>query len=343
MAQEEPKSIIAVEVERPSRPAIWLDTSALINITKARSGRLKHEADHKRVTEIDRVVTEKVRAGRLLSIDSEQRNEAWKSGWDDFVETLESLSVGTSMRPLLSVQNAQFEVAMMAYLQGASSMRVPLEVFFDEDPVKATDEVRRRRMSITVRVPQSEELRRHKREKNQELWAGLERTRLESVAKGVTFDQQLAAESRATLKAYIDLYACAALSHLLDPQMTNRETFWQSMGGMALPEVADLWKHHGGKLAELGRFFDSEHFRALPQQDIQSRVYAALMTQREPIKSGDAGDVDHLALVLPIATFVLTDKRMERRLYDLGLDEKWGARVFSLASTDQLISALDAL
>src|SRR5882724_1631567 len=149
MAQEEPKSIIAVEVERPSRPAIWLDTSALINITKARSGRLKHEADHKRVTEIDRVVTEKVRAGRLLSIDSEQRNEAWKSGWDDFVETLESLSVGTSMRPLLSVQNAQFEVAMMAYLQGASSMRVPLEVFFDEDPVKATDEVRRRRMSIT--------------------------------------------------------------------------------------------------------------------------------------------------------------------------------------------------
>jgi len=51
------------------------------------------------------------------------------------------------------------------------------------------------------------------------------------------------------------------------------------------------------------------------------------MTQREPIKSGDAGDVDHLALVLPIAGFVLTDNRMERRVRELGLEKKWGSRV----------------
>jgi hypothetical protein len=47
--------------------------------------------------------------------------------------------------------------------------------------------------------------------------------------------------------------------------------------------------------------------------------------------------------VLPIASFVLTDNRMARRVHELGLDDKWGARVFSLSSTEQFLSALSAL
>jgi hypothetical protein len=67
------------------------------------------------------------------------------------------------------------------------------------------------------------------------------------------------------------------------------------------------------------------------------------LTGHEPIKSGDAGDIEHLSLVLPIASFVLTDNRMARRVHELGLDDKWGARVFSLSSTEQFLSALSAL
>jgi hypothetical protein len=104
----------SVEVERPTRPAIWLDTSALINIAKARSGRLTHEVDLKRVTGIDRVVRDKVRAGRLLSIDSEQRHEAWPSGFYDFLNALESFSLGVRMRPLHWVRNGEFEVGAVA-------------------------------------------------------------------------------------------------------------------------------------------------------------------------------------------------------------------------------------
>jgi hypothetical protein len=53
--------------------------------------------------------------------------------------------------------------------------------------------------------------------------------------------------------------------------------------------------------------------------------------------------VDHLALVLPVATFVLTDWRMERRVRRLGLAEKWKTRVFSLRTADDLVAALTAL
>ncbi|HYS21209.1 MAG TPA: hypothetical protein VEO73_09005 [Gemmatimonadales bacterium] len=71
---------ITVRVQRAARKALWLDTSVIIKIANARRGELKnHPTDLARVTEIDRIVTEKVRSGRLLCIDSEQRYEAWVS------------------------------------------------------------------------------------------------------------------------------------------------------------------------------------------------------------------------------------------------------------------------
>ena len=123
----------------------------MINIANARSGRLTHGVDLKRVTGIDRVVRDKVRAGRLLSIDSEQRHEAWPSGFYDFLNALESFSLGVRMRPLHWVRNGEFEVGMKAFLEGASAIAIPLRVFFDDDPVEETDKTLRRGMWISAR------------------------------------------------------------------------------------------------------------------------------------------------------------------------------------------------
>jgi hypothetical protein len=159
----------------------------------------------------------------------------------------------------------------------------------------------------------------------------------------VTFEQQLEREGRSTLRAYVELFKKTVLMGVFDPEMKNNETFWHMMGGAALSEVIDLWTQFGGERRELARFYGFDCFRALPQEDIQSRIYASLMTQHEPIKASDSGDVDHLALALPVADFVVTDISMERRVRKLGLDTKWDTRAFSLRSTDQLLAALAAL
>jgi hypothetical protein len=335
---------IAVQVQRAARRALWLDTSIIIKIANARRGRLtNHPTDLDRVTEIDRVITEKVRSGRLLCLDSEQRYETWVSGFEHFMDTMKLLSMGAQLRPLHSVRLAQVSEAMLAYLQRADSISLPLRTFYDGNPCRIVDENLQRRFLITVRMPQHEEVRRHRAQKKRELHGQLEQIRRRNVQERVTFEQQLERENRSTLRAYVEMFKKAVFMGVLDPEMKDNETFWHMIGGAALSEVMDLWARLGGERRELARFYDSDYFRALPQEDIQSRIYASLMTQHEPIKASDSGDVDHLALELPVADFVVTDISMERRVRKLGLDMKWDTRVFSLRSTDELLAALAAL
>jgi len=209
--------------------------------------------------------------------------------------------------------------------------------------IKAVEADLVRRFLITVRIPQREEVRRHRSQKKRELHGQLEQIRRRNVQERVTFEQQRERENRSTLRAYVELFKKAALVGVLDPEMKKDETFWDMMGGAAISEVMNLWTGFGGERRELARFYDSDYFRALPQEDIQSRIYASLMTQHEAIKASDSGDVDHLALALPIADFVVTDIPMERRVRKLGLDMKWDTRVFSLRSTDELLAALAPL
>lgn len=62
-----------------------------------------------------------------------------------------------------------------------------------------------------------------------------------------------------------------------------------------------------------------------------------------PSQSGDSADIAHLSVVLPIATFIVTDKAMERRVKALGIDKECGAEVFSLNSSEELFSRLREL
>jgi hypothetical protein len=339
MGDDIPPQSIAVRIERPARPTIWLDTSALINIAKARGGRPQNEADRQRVSEIDRVVADKVRSGRLLCIESEQRHEVRESGLNLVMDVIESLSLGARIRPQLAVQYGQFEIAMHAYLERANSFLLPLHTFFDDNPVQVVDTTSRRGWRVTVRMPEHKAIRDHRQQMKQELSAEWEKLRQRNVAERVTFDQQLEWEAHGTWQGLL-----ARLREALEaPQMGQPPSFWNWMGSVAVFEVANMWRSLGGEPRALGQFFSSDYLRALPYQDIQSRICASLLTGHEPIKSGDSGDIEHLALVLPIASFVLTDNRMARRVQALGLDDKWGARVFSLSSTEQFLLTLSAL
>jgi len=56
-------------------------------------------------------------------------------------------------------------------------------------------------------------------------------------------------------------------------------------------------------------FFASGHFCELPVVKISSQLHAKLVTDDRPVESGDSMDVKHLSLAIPVAHFVLTDRK----------------------------------
>jgi hypothetical protein len=178
-------------------------------------------------------------------------------------------------------------------------------------------------------------VRDHRREGKALLHEKLEDLRQRIVQQGLTFEQQLEIELHGTYDGYIQL-----LAKKIAAEKTGAPSYWDLAGGAPTVELVRIWEGLGGNQQNFHHFFESDHFRALPWPDIQGRLHASLYTQSKPIESGDVGDIDHLSLVLPIATFVVTDKRMEYRVRALGLDAKWGARVYSLSTTDALLADL---
>src|SRR6266849_965848 len=130
---------ISVRVERPKRPSIWLDTSVLINIAKARAGRPQSDVDRTRAEQIDKVVAMKVREGRLLCIESDQRAEVRESGFDLVSDAIDSLTLGVRLRPTIDARHHQISAGMTAYLANEPVVTLVASDFFAEDPETRAD------------------------------------------------------------------------------------------------------------------------------------------------------------------------------------------------------------
>lgn len=323
-----------VTVERPPTPAIWIDSSVIIKLWKLRRGENIPAQDVERIRRLAELVGKKVVARKLLCVESRQREEFTGRAELDILSEFRSLTFGVDLRSELTVREFQTEVAMRAFLAGKREITVPLRVFFDRSPEREVDQVQRDGYLITAMMPSAEELVSHRAERKAELNIQLEDLRKKQVAAGVTYDAQLEEERRGYAQA------AAALFH----KATSPDpTFWDALGITALTTPFRNWKELGGDIRQFPPFMISRYLHALPIHRIQAQLFAKLVTSNDRIKSGDSNDIGHLALVLPVASFVVTDKAMERLVKILRLDSEWGARVFSLSSSDDLFAALEAL
>ena len=107
-----------------------------------------------------------------------------------------------------------------------------------------------------------------------------------------------------------------------------------------------VWREIGGDPPDwegVFAFFRSPYFTELPLSYIESRLTAELLTGNEPIAPGDSMDVQLLAVALPIAHFVLADRRMEQRIKKLRLDVNCATAVYSMSTIEGLFAQLENL
>ena len=107
-------------------------------------------------------------------------------------------------------------------------------------------------------------------------------------------------------------------------------------GRAELSLLQTMWKDLGGEKARLAHFLASDHFKACPFLDIQSRLYAALNifdADRLP-EPGDYYDTQIIATAMPHCDVLALDGYMKQLVERIKLDQKYGVKIFSAKKDD---------
>jgi hypothetical protein len=169
-----------------------------------------------------------------------------------------------------------------------------------------------------------------------------------------TFAQDVALEHEAAAKGYIDAF----------------RTYLQRIGAgdwMAVVDspimsqvIQNLMTHFGpdvtppDALEKVMTFLRSEHFANTPYHDIQARMYATLkamvkggayMNRDKSIQrlSGFYYDVKHISTYAPYCDAFLMDAPMAEIADQVGLEARYGVKVFSRTNWDAFIAWLESL
>lgn len=337
-----PEAIPIVNFEKPALPTLWLDTSVVIKLTKIERGEALQEIEVKRGTRLQKLVHELVEAGKLLCPESDQEEEYVAQRLDDAVHRMfASLSLGVSLTHRQGIMDEHVFKGMRAYASDSPTIELPSSTYFYGDPIRRLQEARKARFIITAGPFKSAEMVERRAEAKAEISRKWEELRLELVAEGQTYEKQLEAEKRGYMDAILELVRKFEWNLI-----QGKHSFWDYMGALGPLLYRRYWHELGGQppgWEGVHRFFCSPYFSELPLPYINCRLGAELLTGNEPIAPGDAMDVDLLSVALPVAHYILADRRMEQRIRKLRLDEKCSAEVYSMSTIDGLFDRLEQL
>lgn len=334
-----PRPAPRVISEKSPIPLLWLDTFVGINLVKIRRGEERRDKEIERGLRLRELVIGLVKDGKLLCpmADQEEEYEAERLDSEVFAE-FSRLSLGARMNHKLTILDAQIYRAMDAFCRGTEEIVLPWRICFHEDPFRAMEREKDRRVIICVTTPRDSQIVHLRRDAKKDIIGHTERLRRELTAKGRSYEDQLRAESRALGDTMVRM-----LRDFYSKLMGGSIDFWGAMGVSGFCEYIRHWKNLGGDPKSLHSFLISDYTTSLPIIEIGAQLFADLVTRNQPIISGDSTDVEQLSGAIPLAQFVLTDRKMENRVKRLRIDQKWGTKVFSMSTVDGLFAELAAL
>lgn len=328
---------VNVVVQRPALPLLWLDTSIVIGAS--RREREATKGVDPRIGELVDVVREKIGAGKLLCLESDQTSEVeGHPSVEDIRLVLRRLTWGVRVRPAPDVENEQVFRAMRAFLKGSTTIILPWRTFLHRDPGAQSADVQKDGWFVTAMREMPDDERQEARRAKLAKLSGLEELRQKNVASGRSLSEQLEVEQRATWEILVSLH-----QRFVAEYYSSSPDPLRIAAGSALLDALHQWRSLGGIPRDLPNFFTSEHFLALPYNHIRDRLLAEILTAPRPVTKSDSMDVSHMSVALPIATWIVTEKSLAHRVRHLKLNTKWGAEVYSLRTVHQLLEALRSL
>jgi hypothetical protein len=285
----------------------------------------------------------------------EDETHQWR-GYDgknkeDLMEFIKATSRGHEFKPAYDVEQTQIVRAFQGFLAGKpAAFELKQHDAFEGDIHEWDDYCW---IDVGRYMGDTELIRDLKRQSVEELIVGVFSNWRQSTN---TFDQDVVLEMQAAAKVYIDSYIefaarvasgdCAALFDSPIISMVVQSLLHCLANEIPLEE----------RPKRVGMFFRSTHFAEIPYHWLSARIYATLkdMVKRGAYAdrnhalrhlSGFYQDVKHVSTYAPYCDAFIMDKAMASLVADprVGLENRYGVKVFSLNNWDQFLMWLDTL
>lgn len=332
-----------------SKIKVYLDQNFISNLAKARAGRVEGGHWLSLYELLDGLVHNREKVACPASFFHQRESSMSQELAPGIEEVVTRLSWGLQLKPWQQALRFQVHRAMCRFLAKPEKPSQWFEAFCHDPDAPTTDRsVRFRgtdlllhlRWQIPLELINSD---KRIRERYPELMG-----KVKTAVAGTDFESHVEVEKR----AFVDY-------HYLVPAKRAEEAFcsdrplgtladvWGPFEGGEWSILQEMWRDLGGERAQLNDFLASEHFKACPFLDIQSRLYAALLVydpDRLP-KPGDYYDTQIIATAMPHCDVLAIDSYMKGLAGRIGLDKKYGVQVFSARQADleSLLAFLEEL
>jgi hypothetical protein len=307
---EENNVELQINIEKSPIPIVWLDTSIITTIAEFKFGYNLDKKASQRIVKLYTLISKLADEGKILCPHAEQSEEVWCHR-KDWLNAINELSLGIETEAPQSIYLKQKKKFIQSFLNSEKAVSLSYRDAFLDDPINTLNE--KLESQYFVYVDSKTVLGGSEKRKtvNNDIFRGWENLRMRNIKNNISFDRQLERE--------------------LQGELIDRD------------QQIDQWDQLRGKpegLEGLVEFYKSNYYRSIPYIYLQCTLTAHLLTRKEPIKSGDCMDIEHISTMLPYSNIFITDNPMKDLLLRRNLGVKYRTEVFSIKDIDDIIASL---
>lgn len=332
--------MVQIVIEKSPVPIIWIDTSVITNITRARETPDKlDETQYKRATELNKNIKNLSRQGKIICPLAGQELEVWinRNAW---LDTINDLGMGINCINKYSIQDSQLNSAMLAYAKNSNEINLSyLDIFF-KDPVDELQTTLQQPFYITTRsdiIFGAE----HQKSKKIDLLKSLNTQRERNVKNNISYSQQLKHEQLGDIEALV-----TSANNVVTDTSDSHDGRNDIYGYSKLMKQIETFSHYSGKRQDvkgLIKFYKSDYNKLTPYTNISARMFAKIMSDPQEIKTGDPMDIEHASSILPYVDLYITDKPWRTFINKERIGKLYNTDVCYIGDSNTITQFFDAI